>query len=100
MHESPQPTADDHTVRVRVSTEIEPHFRRHLHLLGAEARIDAATPCNDGFFLDLDVYIPDAPADAVRAEPVYRVEWRGDRRTPILCRVDWLRADGTAVQPS
>ena len=87
------------TVRIPMSVEVEPYFRDSLHLLGDGARIDRRTPA--AFFpfsLDLDVHIPGAPADAVKAEPVYRSEYSGDDTYAVTVdHIVWRRADGSAI---
>jgi hypothetical protein len=82
------------TVTVRVSDEIEPYFRRSIHLLGDGARVQGRSIPLDWFGVDLAVHIPGAPATAVRAMPAYRSVWRGDRYEPELDSVTWIDADG------
>jgi hypothetical protein len=86
------------TVRIRVSAEVEPYFRRQLGLLGQGARIHGCTPDLYSFSLDLDVHIPGAPLTAVRALPVYRSVRRGDTYAPELERVEWMDADGSRIE--
>jgi hypothetical protein len=85
------------TVRVRVSTEMEPYFRNSLHLLGGGARIYGRHEA-PWFEVDLDVHIPGAPADAVRAEPVYWSEYADGRHTPRIDRINWRDADGNHIE--
>jgi hypothetical protein len=88
------------TVRIRVSNDMEPYFRASLHLLGAGTRIDGRTelPPPNWFTVDLDVHIPGAPADAVRAEPVYRSDLADDGRYEVTVdHIEWFRADHTRI---
>jgi hypothetical protein len=86
------------TVRIRVSAEVEPYFRKTLHLLGKGTRIDRAHRQQPWFGIDLDVHIPGAPADAVEATPVYRsVRVNDDHYVPVLDHVEWRRADGSRI---
>lgn len=85
------------TVRIRVSTPMELEFRDSLHLLGSGTRIDGRTPADWGFTVDLDVHIPGAPADAVRAEPMYRSERTDDGYVPVLDHIGWYSADGSLL---
>lgn len=92
-------TEERRTVLIRVSAEVEPYFRQHLHTLGDRARIDGRTPDRyGGFWLDLAVHIPGAPAEAVTAIPTYRSVWRGDHYEPEFDYVDWMDADGQRIE--
>lgn len=89
------------TVRIRVSAEMEPHFRAHLHLLGQGARIDGRTelPPPHWATIELDVHIPGAPTDAVSAEPVYRSEHTGDGSyRAVLDHIAWHDTDGSPIR--
>lgn len=87
------------TVKVHVSTEIEPYFRQSIHLLGDGARVQGRT-ASDPFWADLDVHIPGAPATAVRALPAFRGVWRGNRYEPELDHVEWTDVDGKRIEAS
>ncbi|MFD0405607.1 hypothetical protein [Kitasatospora sp. NPDC127116] len=86
-----------HTVRIQVSPEIEPHFRQSLHLLHPKAQLRGRHLPLHQFVVDLDVHIPGAPADAVRAVPTYRALHHEGRITPRLDSIDWYRADGSLI---
>lgn len=85
------------TVKVRVSAEMEPYFQRTLHLLGRGTRIDGRRQEVAWFAVELDVHIPSAPADAVRAEPVYYSDWNGDHPVPRLDYVVFHDAAGRVI---
>jgi len=85
------------TVRIRVSTQIEPHFRDCLDLLGPGTRICGRTEL-PWLATDLDVHIPGAPPEAVSAEPVYRTKHVGDHSyETVLDHIEWHRADGSRI---
>ncbi|MFF0409071.1 hypothetical protein ACFYUY_01375 [Kitasatospora sp. NPDC004745] len=86
-----------HTVRIEVSAEIEPYFRRSLHLLHPKAQLRGRHPHLYDFAVDLDVHIPGAPVDAVSALPVFRSVHDGDVYVPQLDSITWRRADGTVI---
>ncbi|MEZ0089949.1 hypothetical protein [Streptacidiphilus sp. EB129] len=85
------------TVKIRVSVELEPYFRQYLPTLGNGTRIQGRTPLITAWAVDLDVHIPDAPAAAVRAEPVSRSVWHGDHYEPELDYVVWYDAHGQVI---
>jgi hypothetical protein len=89
------------TVRIRVSAEVEPYFRESLHLLGDGTRVCGRTPVEWGLWVELDVRIPGAPADAVTATPVYYSECVDPdlgRYEPRLSHIEWHRADGSRIE--
>jgi|SRR5690348_244240 len=85
------------TVKIHVSTEIEPYFRQSIRLLGDGARVQGRT-ASDPFWADLDVHIPGAPATAVRALPAFRGVWHGDHYEPELDSVAWTDAAGQRIE--
>lgn len=87
------------TVRVSVSRDMEPYFRKHIKLLGSSARIGGRHPTDSvGFWLDLDVHLPDMPANAVGAMPLFRLVVQGDEHIAVPERVDWIGADGRHIE--
>lgn len=86
------------TVKIRVSVELEPYFRRSLHLLGKGARIDGGHKVVNWCAWDLAVHVPGAPAAAVRAEPVYYSDWNGEHHVPRIDHVQWYDADGQRIE--
>lgn len=86
------------TFTIAVSTEMEPYFREHLHLLGKGARIHRSRPAESWFGFNMDVHIPGAPAHAVRAEPIYRSVHIGDGHyRPELDSIEWYDAHGKQI---
>lgn len=75
------------SVKIRVSAEMEPYFRKTLHLLGDGARIQGCTKNPNWLGFDFDVHLPNIPAGAVRGEPVYYSDWNGHHHVP---RVDYI----------
>lgn len=93
---SPQPLP---TVAIVVSRELAPYFRDTLHLLGEGAQIVSSTEHDFGFAFRLQVHIPGAPADAVRAEPTYRsVHVAGGQYRAELESVTWYDACGKRIE--
>jgi hypothetical protein len=80
-------------VRLRVSTEMDPHFTdAALSLLNAEAVNKIPDSSGYGFIYRLD--IPDAPVDAVEMSPVFARD--SDGATSVQS-FGWMRAGGTAI---
>ena len=86
------------TVRIRVSVEVEPYFRRNLHLLGNGARIDGAARLREYFGSDLHVHIPGAPTNAVTAEPQVSSVFCGDHYEPVVDGIQYWDADGQRIE--
>lgn len=84
------------TVKIRVSVQAEPYFLPSLHRLGPGVRVLGRTVLQDWFAVDYDVHLPGIPAEAVRAEPVFKSVFNGEYYEAQLDYVIWRDADGHA----